>query len=157
MNGKCPRCGSNDPKLHPAVQHEGEVQICTHPFHIIHDTTKSMVAVLSMYDPLLHGGAGLIAMERQRQMGQEGWTEDHDDTHTMGELSQAAHAYAEVASAQTRGASADEFPADMMVAEGDWPFEEKWWKPSSDPIRNLIKAGALVAAEIDRLLRTQHN
>ena len=30
---------------------------------------------------------------------------------------------------------------------------EEWWKPSADPVRNLEKAGALIAAEIDRLLR----
>lgn len=33
----------------------------------------------------------------------------------------------------------------------DWPWDEEWWKPSLDPIRNLEKAGALIAAEIDRL------
>ena len=35
-----------------------------------------------------------------------------------------------------------------------WPWDMKWWKPSDeDPIRNLVKAGALIAAEIDRLQR----
>jgi hypothetical protein len=34
-----------------------------------------------------------------------------------------------------------------------WPWDEKWWKPSTNPIRNLVKAGALIAAEIDRLQR----
>jgi hypothetical protein len=34
-----------------------------------------------------------------------------------------------------------------------WPWDQDWWKPSPDPIRNLVKAGALIAAEIDRLQR----
>lgn len=33
MAKKCPRCSSPAPHLHPAVQHEGEVQPCDHAFH----------------------------------------------------------------------------------------------------------------------------
>lgn len=31
---RCPRCQSNAPHLHPAVQFEGEVELCTHDFHL---------------------------------------------------------------------------------------------------------------------------
>jgi hypothetical protein len=34
-----------------------------------------------------------------------------------------------------------------------WPWDNKYWKPSEDKVRNLVKAGALIAAEIDRLQR----
>jgi len=30
---RCPRCDSPAPHLHPATQHEGEVQVCSHQFH----------------------------------------------------------------------------------------------------------------------------
>ena len=30
---RCPHCDSPDPKLHPAMQHEGEVQPCNDPWH----------------------------------------------------------------------------------------------------------------------------
>lgn len=30
---RCPRCGSPARNLHPAMQHEGEVQMCEHLWH----------------------------------------------------------------------------------------------------------------------------
>lgn len=30
----CPRCRSNSPERHPAMQFEGEVELCTHGFHL---------------------------------------------------------------------------------------------------------------------------
>lgn len=34
-----------------------------------------------------------------------------------------------------------------------WPWDADAWKPTQDPIRQLVKAGALIAAEIDRRQR----
>lgn len=92
-------------------------------------------------------GVELIRAERYRQQDKEGWTPEHDDQHINGELRDAAIAYAMVCNDEGAGecAAQDIFP-------GDWG-EGGWWKPSDDPIRNLVKAGALIAAEIDRLQR----
>ncbi len=40
-----------------------------------------------------------------------------------------------------------------------WPedWEAEVWKPSADPVHNLVKAGALIAAEIDRLQRASES
>ena len=94
-------------------------------------------------------GSELIARERERQVSAEGWTPEHDDQHTQCELIQAAIGYAAyVGYVATEG----EDPMDPLI---DWPWEDNAWKPSGDPVRNLVKAGALIAAEIDRLLRAK--
>jgi hypothetical protein len=85
-------------------------------------------------------GTDFIAVERQRQIEVEGWTPEHDAEHVNGELAQAASCYALIAAHGTES-----------YADDQWPWHSVWWKPSNDPIRNLVKAGALIAAEIDRL------
>lgn len=88
-----------------------------------------------------HTGAELIAAERQRQIDEEGYTPAHDAEHVNGELLGAALAYATVV--YTGGEFGDE------AAREVWP--ERWrFSPSDDPVRNLVKAGALIAAELDR-------
>lgn len=98
-------------------------------------------------------GADLIATERDRQITAEGWTADHDAEHDCFELSAAARAYTRAAEATTFGPNCATFdgyrPGETTPS---WPWASEWWKPSDDPIRNLVKAGALIAAEIDRLL-----
>lgn len=79
-------------------------------------------------------GAELIAAERQRQIDAEGWSQKHDDDHDQGEMADAAACYA-------------------LGSPDFWPWEWKWWKQSGDRKRDLVKAGALIAAEIDRLQR----
>ena len=83
-----------------------------------------------------------IAEERFRQIHQEGWTATHDDEHERGELALAAAAYALV-------------KHDRSVATNLFPFE-KWWllKPTTYR-RYLVKAGACIIAEIERLDRAE--
>lgn len=94
------------------------------------------------------GGAALIAEERARQIAKEGWTPDHDDEHTNGELADSAACYAALGGAQARGRANEPW----MPPPAAWPWDQSWWKPQ-DQMRNLVRAGALLAAEIDRLLR----
>lgn len=103
-------------------------------------------------------GEGMVAIlrERLRQISVEGYTPEHDDAHDSEELVEAAACYAVLASATARGSQALEWPAGMMVGSDslvEWPWDAKWWKPSDDPLRNLEKAGALIAAEYDRIVR----
>lgn len=85
----------------------------------------------------------MIAAERQRQIEQEGWTTGHDDEHAGGDLAMAAAAYA------IHDANGCPFSARGYAL---WPFSGNEWKPQGQ-IRNLVRAGALIAAEIDRLAR----
>jgi hypothetical protein len=91
-------------------------------------------------------GIQLIAEERERQISQEGWTDANDDEHGFGELALAGAAYAlsgieDFADRPLRGEIRRLFP---------WSLD--WLKPRN-PVRDLTRAGALIAAEIDRLQR----
>ena len=103
----------------------------------------------------LPSGADLIAAERERQIEVLGWRPDHDDEHAHAELSAAAAEYLRTAHMAVRYGDAPSLDADPVPygRGGRWPWHPDWWKPSQDPIRNLVKAGALIAAEIDRLQR----
>lgn len=96
-----------------------------------------------MPEPEYQSGAELILLERLRQVTDEGYTPDHDASHTNNELSKAANAYM-LAAAGVEGLTDGRPPS-------FWPFEDDAFKPGKDPIRALTKAGALIAAEIDRL------
>lgn len=89
----------------------------------------------------------LINEERSRQIIHEDFTPVHDDEHGEYELARAASCYA--MPALFRGIEFDGIPY-------DWPWEPSWWKPTpEDRIRELVKAGALIVAEIERLQRMQ--
>lgn len=94
-------------------------------------------------------GVEIITDERKRQIEVEGWTPEYDDLHTEGELADAAAIYA--LTKQSRVFLKD---SEADYSELIWPFNPEWLKFSPDNrIKELAKAGALIAAEIDRLLR----
>ena len=100
-------------------------------------------------------GAEMIAEERQRQLSAEGWTANHDSDHVSGELAIAAACYARIAALQAehnwrRGVDLDSIGRPMKMCPTDWPWDEEWWKPKG-AVSNLVRAGALIAAEIDRI------
>jgi hypothetical protein len=103
-------------------------------------------------------GAERIAAERKRQIEAEGWDAGHDDEHCVGDLLAAARAYCTAVWKQTDPSSGwTQEMVDEYILEQLWPWDESFWKPSADPVRNLEKAGALIAAEIDRLLRARED
>lgn len=81
-----------------------------------------------------------VIAERRRQIDAEGWSTEHDDEHLPGELALAAASYV----------CADEVEAPPAI----WPWDWAWWKPESRR-RNLVKAAALILAEIERLDRAE--
>ncbi|WP_416048996.1 hypothetical protein [Cupriavidus basilensis] len=85
-----------------------------------------------------------VLAERRRQVEAEGWTREHDDKHGNGEMALAAGCYA----ANAGGAAwADGVPS-------FFPWTQAWWKPTT-PRRDLVKAGALILAEIERIDRAE--
>ena len=93
-------------------------------------------------------GIELIAEERLRQIEKEGWTPEHDLTHKEQELAIGASLYA-LPNGQRE-----------ITVRSRWPlmWDYEWWKPSPENrIKELQKAGALIAAEIDRLQNLKLN
>lgn len=85
-----------------------------------------------------------IRRERRRQITAEGFTPEHDDKYVFGQLARAAGCYALQASGM--------FTAPPAVPPKWWPWSITWWK-SSTRRRDLVKAAALIVAEIERLDR----
>ncbi|MCI0999177.1 hypothetical protein HWD97_03675 [Ochrobactrum sp. C6C9] len=82
-----------------------------------------------------------VLVERCRQIDAEGWTPEHDDQHSSGEMARAASCYI-----------SDKERTHLPTVPLKWPWSDVWWKPDGYR-RNLVKAGALILAEIERLDR----
>jgi hypothetical protein len=95
-------------------------------------------------------GAALIAQERERQVNVEGRTLAMDRLYVNDELPKAAACYLTPHWVRKKMAE------DGKSVDPLWPFPAETWKPgdgtTAGRVRELVKAGALIAAEIDRLL-----
>lgn len=93
-----------------------------------------------------------VIAERQRQISAEGWTPEHDDQHTSSEMAGAAACYARHVNARGWVYSHNPDNYQCEPESSNWPWDASWWKPTN-PRRDLVKAGALILAEIERLDR----
>lgn len=87
-----------------------------------------------------------IAAERERQMAEEGYDAAHDDEHRDGRIVLAA---ADLLMHVYKAALPPEGQAVLPDPDDDWGLAAK----HKDARRRLVIAGALIAAEIDRLDR----
>jgi len=117
-----------------------------HVIWMVHwESAAALMRINSTTGMLYPDVTGEIYAERRRQLTQEGFTLEHDDKHDRGELASAAAAYAGETATLGSGAIG-------RVKHLCWPWEARWWKPR-DRRRDLIRAAALIVAEIERLDR----
>ena len=95
--------------------------------------------------PAVSQAAADLLAERRRQIEEEGRTREHDDKYTRGQLAKASICYALNGIGHPICPGSDDFDA-------FWPWDLEWWKPT-DRRRDLVKAAALILAEIERLDR----
>lgn len=104
-----------------------------------------------------------IFVERQRQIEVEGWTPEHDDAHEQGALAIAggwyainadSHNWIDVMGVAGRPDSSSKISAAFNEVNGyyAWPFGLEWWKPKNTR-NDLVRAAALIVAEIERIDR----
>lgn len=108
----------------------------------IHDTEDGPIAMF--FVPTQSQAELDVIAERQRQVSAEGWIPEHDDNYRHGLLAMAASCYCL--------SSAFSESKERLCTPGSWPFDETWWKPTTAR-RDLVKAAALILAEIERLDR----
>lgn len=99
---------------------------------------RRVFEALHIRRPLSPAMQAVIA-ERFRQIEAEGWSAEHDASHDRGELANAGAHYAYYAGQDA-------------PLPSTWPWARQWWKPQNFR-RDLVRAGALILAEIERFDR----
>jgi hypothetical protein len=113
---------------------------------------------MAMLDDLVGKAAADVVRERRRQVEGEGFTAAHDDAHGGGEIALAAasYAYSSVLNEQERRDHHDALyglrRGFISIVRLLWRWEAHWFKPRSRR-DDLVRAGALIIAEIERIDR----
>lgn len=124
------------------------------------EVERAVKFLRSLQVPSLSSAAIDVLAERRRQVEGEGWSASHDDGHDGGDLALAGAGYALNAgcalnplSQQPLDEAPDFWPwLDEVVENNEKCMKPAWWKPK-DPRRDLVRAAALILAEIERLDR----
>lgn len=116
----------------------------------LHAIVVRTIEELSAVPPESLSALADIVAERRRQIEAEGWSLEHDDAYDRDDLAAAAACYA----VPDRVKWVDTEEERRGVPSGyyhilRWPWAPEFWKPK-DPRRNLVRAGALILAEIER-------
>lgn len=96
-----------------------------------------------------------VINERQRQVNQEFYSIENDDEYKENELVRAAACYTN--NVVSRGWTYSESDLETYQSEEApdfWPWDLDFWKPKS-PRKDLVRAAALLIAEIERIDRAQ--
>lgn len=94
----------------------------------------------------VRSGVALVALERRRQVDREGYDAAHDRGQRWA-ITRAGIAYAIASLSTLTDDQHDE-------AWPWWPWSTEAWKPK-DALRDLVRAGALIAAAIDSMLASE--
>lgn len=116
---------------------------------VLEDIIAQLQTEVTPQKPALSQAITDIIAERQRQISEKGFSEARDDKYLPGVLNLAGAAYA---------VHASYLPDAKRRAERLWPWTEagKYLNASSKDTRSaLIKAAALITAEIERIDRAQ--
>lgn len=108
----------------------------------------------SILNPIVEilSGIQLIAIERKRQIEELGYNYRNDALYSNEQLAKAGACYALPEDYRGENLEPVEDPEYDNLLNAIWPWDKSYWKPTpEDRIKELSKAGALIAAQIDYL------
>ncbi|MGF6878399.1 hypothetical protein [Paraburkholderia sp. MM5477-R1] len=141
----------------PRASEQADDYCSIHCKHACQTSTNGVCNGPPVTDEAVTDAARDVVAERKRQVTVEGFTAEHDAKYP-GAMAKAAATYAAHAGAMASIGYEVDYEAYRGVpvhqVSAPWPWDDEWWKPTT--VRHdLVKAGALLLAEIERLDRAE--